>query len=156
MLEIAWPGAAPLRLTHLLMDINGTLTVDGRLLPGVAGRLQRLAPALKPVLVTADTMGTAEEVAETLGAELFRLEPQRGAEQKLRLIEQLGPQNTVAVGNGRNDALMLQAAALGLAVIQAEGACGATLQHADVVFVSVNDALDALLAPARLVASLRP
>lgn len=156
MLEIAWPGAPPLRLTHLLMDINGTLTVDGRLLPGVAGRLQRLAEVLKPVLVTADTMGTAAEVAQTLGAELVRLEPECGAEQKLRLIEQLGPQNTVAVGNGRNDALMLQAAALGVAVIQAEGACGATLKQADLVFLSVNDALDALLAPARLVASLRP
>ncbi|NPV48956.1 MAG: HAD family hydrolase [Armatimonadetes bacterium] len=156
MVEIQLPGAEALRLTHLLMDINGTLTVDGHLLPGVTQRVQALGALLTPVLVTADTMGTAEAVARTLGAELARLEPERGAEQKLRLIEQLGPEQTVAIGNGRNDELMLQAAALGIAVIQAEGAFWPTLQRADLVFASVTDALDALLTPARLVASLRP
>lgn len=156
MVEVQLPGAETLCLTHLLMDINGTLTVDGHLLPGVTQRVQALAALLTPVLVTADTMGTAEAVARTLGAELVRLDPGNGAEQKLRLLEQLGPEHTVAIGNGRNDELMLQAAALGMAVVQAEGAFGATVQQADLVFASVTDALDALLTPARLVASLRP
>lgn len=156
MLEIRLPGSETLRLTHLVMDINGTLTVDGRLLPGVTRRLQQLSAQLQLVLVTADTLGTAAEVARELGAEPIRLSPERGAEQKLRLVASLGPENTVAIGNGRNDELMLQAAALGIAVIQAEGAFGGTLQRADLVFTAVTDALDALLTPARLVASLRP
>ena len=50
---------------------------------------------------------------------------------------------------------MLETVALGMAVILKEGACGATLQAADVACRDFVDALDLLLNPLRLVASLR-
>jgi soluble P-type ATPase len=50
---------------------------------------------------------------------------------------------------------MLRTAALGMAVIQAEGAAAAALKEADVVVTDVRDALDLLLNPLRLVAALR-
>jgi soluble P-type ATPase len=59
------------------------------------------------------------------------------------------------VGNGRNDRLMLEAAALGLAVILGEGASSATLAAADAVCLSIADALDLLIHPLRLTATLR-
>jgi len=156
MLEIAIPGRPPLRATHLVLDLNGTLTVDGTLLPGVAARLQALRSALTIVLLTADTFGTARVVAETLDATLTVLAPDDGGAQKLAVVQQLGADNVIAIGNGRNDALMLQAAALGIGVVQAEGMASAALAAADVIFTQVNEALEALLNPRRLVATLRP
>jgi soluble P-type ATPase len=50
---------------------------------------------------------------------------------------------------------MIEAAALGIAVVQAEGAAVETLLAADVAVASVLDALDLLAAPLRLAATLR-
>lgn len=110
-------------------------------LPGATQRMQRLSVLLTPVLVTADTLGTAEDVAGALGAELTILEPGHGAQQKLRLVQGLGPEITVAIGNGRNDQLMVRAAALGIAMIPAEGTAVTTIQQADLVFTSVTEGL---------------
>ncbi|MBM4289565.1 MAG: hypothetical protein FJ135_15730 [Deltaproteobacteria bacterium] len=77
------------------------------------------------------------------------------AEAKLRYIQELGAEQTVCIGNGRNDRLMLKAAALGLAVILEEGIAKETIQAADIVAKSINDALDLLLNPLRLTATLR-
>jgi soluble P-type ATPase len=50
---------------------------------------------------------------------------------------------------------MMDAAELGIAVAQAEGAAAQTLQAADLVVRDIADALDLLLHPQRLVATLR-
>lgn len=60
-----------------------------------------------------------------------------------------------ATGTGCTHAQMLREAALGIAVIQAEGACAVTLSAADVVCSSIADALDLLLHPLRLSATMR-
>jgi soluble P-type ATPase len=70
-------------------------------------------------------------------------------------VEKLGSSRTVCIGNGRNDALMLETAALGVAVVLAEGAAVATLNSADVVCVGIVPALELLLNPLRLTATLR-
>jgi soluble P-type ATPase len=59
------------------------------------------------------------------------------------------------MGNGRNDRLMLQTAALGVAVCQAEGAAVQTMLAADVIVPDTQAALDLLIYPLRLVATLR-
>ena len=49
MLDIIIPGYEELQLAHLMLDYSGTLACDGRLLPGVADRLNTfLAPSLAP------------------------------------------------------------------------------------------------------------
>ena len=50
---------------------------------------------------------------------------------------------------------MLQESALGIAVIQTEGAAAPTIQAADVVALDILDALELLTNPLRLVATLR-
>ena len=74
---------------------------------------------------------------------------------KLKYVEQLGPDVTVSIGNGRNDRLMLEAAALGIAVVQEEGAAVQAVTAAVVVAPNILAALDLLLHPLRLVATLR-
>jgi soluble P-type ATPase len=61
----------------------------------------------------------------------------------------------VCVGNGRNDRLMLQVAGLGIVVVQAEGAAVQTALAADILSPDILTALDLLIHPLRLVATLR-
>ena len=155
MLEIAIPGREIIQARHLLLDINGTLSWDGKLLPGVDERIEALKEHLSVALLTADTYGTGPALGERLGVRVTTLEGDDGGLQKLALVRNLGPKSVIAIGNGDNDARMLEAAALGMAVLQTEGAALSALLHADVAYTSILDALDALLSPARLVATLR-
>ncbi|HTQ74042.1 MAG TPA: hypothetical protein VMI74_07125 [Burkholderiales bacterium] len=155
MLELDIPGFASLRLEHLVLDYNGTLAVDGRLLRGVGRRLRALSRALEIHVVTGDTFGAARAALAGLPCRVSIL-PSRGQDRAKRAyVARLGPGRTVCVGNGRNDRLMLKAAALGIAVLQREGAASVTLAAADVVVPSIAEALDLLARPLRLVASLR-
>jgi soluble P-type ATPase len=67
----------------------------------------------------------------------------------------MGAERVVAIGNGRNDRLMLEAAALGIAVIGDEGIAAEAASASDIVTRHIRDALQLLLEPRRLVASLR-
>ncbi len=149
------PGRESLELEYLVLDVNGTVTVDGEVLPGVAERLTAPPMNLVTYLVTADTHRRAAEIGAQLGAQLVRIEARGEAGQKRALVEQLGANRVVAVGNGANDAKMLAAAALGIAVLGPEGLAAVTLRAADVVVNRIEDALDLLLRPQRLVATLR-
>jgi soluble P-type ATPase len=155
VIKIDVPGFGLLRLEHLVLDFNGTLAVDGALLPGVAERLLALAPRLSIHVLTADTHGTAALALEGLPCALAVVPPSGQAEAKRRFVEALGAECVVAIGNGRNDRLMLEAARIGIAVMQREGAAAETLAEAGVVVPAIEDALDLLAHPLRLVASLR-
>ena len=155
MLDIAIPGAEPLRLSHLVLDYNGTLAADGAILPGVAERLKILAEHLEIHIVTADTFGSVRAQVAHLPVQLAVIPPEKQAQAKADYLNTLGPASSVAIGNGRNDALMLQQATLGIAVVQTEGAATAALLAADVVTPGIIDALDLLIHPNRLKATLR-
>lgn len=155
MIEISIPGDGSLRLNHLVMDYNGTLACNGALLEGVAERLSELARHLSLYVLTADTFGTAQAVLAGLPCTLHIL-PQIGQDHaKMAFVTQLGRGETVCIGNGRNDKLMLQAAALGIAIIGPEGAATDAILAADIIAPDIRVALDLLLHPLRLVATLR-
>jgi soluble P-type ATPase len=137
------------------MDYNGTLAVDGKLVDGVAARLETLSRDLQIHVITADTFGLVQQQMAPLPCRVSVLGKENQAEAKLQYVRELGLEQAVCIGNGRNDRLMLEAAALGLAVILAEGIAGETIQAADVVTLAINDALDLLLNPLRLTATLR-
>jgi P-type E1-E2 ATPase len=155
MIEVAIPGDGKLRLSFLVLDYNGTLACNGILLDGVAERLVALSKNLSIHVVTADTFGTVKAALKCLPLTV-RVLPQTGQNHaKMAYVSQLGRNETVCIGNGRNDRLMLQAAALGIAVVGPEGAAIDALQASDVVTTSIQSALDLLLNPLRLVATLR-
>jgi soluble P-type ATPase len=154
-MEIAIAGYGELRLTYLVMDYNGTLAVDGRLIDGVQPLLRELSEKLVLHVLTADTFGIAEKGLAGVPCELSVLPATDQQERKLEFIKSLGAGETVAIGNGRNDRLMLRDAVLGIAVILEEGACTETLMAADVVCPSILSALELVLNPLRLTATLR-
>lgn len=155
MITIDIPGRGELHLERLVTDFNGTIAEGGRLLAGVDERLRQLAERMRVIVLTADTFGRAQSEASGLPVEVVILA--RGGEDvaKAEHVAGLGSATTVALGNGHNDRLMLDEAELGLAVVQGEGAARSAWVAADVVFGDVCDALDALLDPQRLVATLR-
>jgi soluble P-type ATPase len=155
MISVEIPGYRSIQLAHLVMDYNGTLAVDGEIEPGVAPLLEKLAAHLKIHVVTADTFGLAAERLARSPVELSVLPPGEQDVAKRDYVNELGGAGTVAVGNGRNDRLMLAAAGLGIAVILDEGAAFETLAAADVVCRGIRPALELLVHPLRLTATLR-
>lgn len=155
MVNIDIPGRGRLELRFLVADYNGTLACDGVILPEAVRLLQRVAGELEIHVITADTFGIAAENLRALPVKLTILPAERQAEGKAAYIKQLGAQACVCLGNGRNDLLMLRDAALGICLIGPEGGCVSTLQEADVVCRSVSDALELLINPKRLIATLR-
>ncbi|MFN3397350.1 MAG: HAD family hydrolase [Sulfurimicrobium sp.] len=155
MLEIVIPSAETLCLDYLVADFNGTLACDGVLLPDARNALCRLAEKLALHVVTADTFGHARDALAGIPCELAVLSGDGQDSAKLHYVENLGASHCVCIGNGRNDRLMLAAAALGIAVMQGEGAAVETLLAAKVAAPDLASALGLLLNPQRLVATLR-
>ena len=155
MLKIEIPGWKTLELENLVMDLNGTIAVDGKVSLKVAKRIFLLKPELNITVLTAGTHGRLEEVRKRLHVEIVKIEHEKEKTQKQNFIKKLGSDRTVAIGNGANDDLMLAEAALSIAVLEEEGLACALLRSADLLVRDSVSALDMLINPARLVATLR-
>lgn len=155
MLTIEIPGLTKLSLDNLVLDYNGTLARDGKLIEGVPERLARLNPTLRVHVLTGDTFGTARIGLAGIECTLKVLGHSGQSEAKRRYVESIGASATVAIGNGNNDRAMLDSANLGIAVLQEEGVMTTSVLSADILVRHVHDALDLLLSPNRLVATMR-
>ena len=155
MLDLTIPGFGRLELADVVCDYNGTLAADGLLVDGVHERIERLSSALRVHVVTADTFGSAATQLQGLPCALTVIDPASQAEAKRDFVKGLGAAHVVAIGNGRNDWMMLDAAALGIAICGAEGVAAEALHVGDIIVGRIVDALDLLLHPKRLVATLR-
>lgn len=156
MLDIEIPGRGKLQIKNIVLDVNGTVCIDGHLvdeLPSLAALLRK-AWDIDLYLITAATRGIPEKEAERLGAEIEVVSgDEAGAKQEF--VKKLGSSNTAAIGNGSNDVLMLKEAAVGVAVVQKEGASAEAILSADVVVTNIVDAFELFLHPDRLKATLR-
>lgn len=142
-------------MQHLVLDVNGTIAADGRLIEGVAERLAEMRSLIQIHLLTADTRGRQGAIDAQLGMKAVCVLPENEAAQKAAFVAELGSEGVCAVGNGAIDAGMLREARLSIVVLGEEGLAMEALNAADVVVPHVNAALDLLLNPLRLVATLR-
>ena len=141
----------PMEVHNLVSDFTGTISVKGKLLPGVAGRIMRLADrGVKIYYMTADTHGTVREALHGLPLEIIKVEV---GDDKPKRIKERGfdVNHTVVMGNGRNDMAMFRWAHFGIAVMEGEGVSGGLLgiciQSEWPVVKSACNALDLLLYP---------
>jgi soluble P-type ATPase len=155
MIEIAIPGYDEISLDHVVLDYNGTLATDGLLAADTQTLLNKVAEHVELHVVTADTFGKVKSGMERIPCKLTVLTEQDQALAKKRYLQNIGSDHAAAIGNGRNDRLMVKEAALGIAVLGVEGSAIETLLACDVVCKSAQDALELLLNPKRLVATLR-
>jgi soluble P-type ATPase len=155
MIEIAIPGYDEISLDHVVLDYNGTLATDGLLAADTQTLLNKVAEHVELHVVTADTFGKVKSGMERIPCKLTVLTEQDQALAKKRYLQSIGSDHAAAIGNGRNDRLMVKEAALGIAVVGVEGSAIETLLACDVVCRSAQDALELLLNPRRLIATLR-
>jgi len=155
MLEIKIPGYGILNLSNLILDYNGTIACDGHLLQGVKEHLAELSTSLDVHVLTADTFGSVRKALSDVRCRVEIIPIEDQAQAKLDYVQRLDLDNCVCMGNGRNDRLMLKHAALGVAVVQAEGSAVDAILAADIVVGNILDALDLLRHSLRLTATLR-
>ena len=154
MINIKIPGWGSFQARHLVLDLNGTFSLDGKIIQGVRRRIDHLAERMEIHVLTADTFGQAVEICRELPVTLHIIPEKGQVEAKRNYMRSLSI-NCIAVGNGRNDTGMLADATLGITVIGPEGASSEAIRAADVVVTNINDALDLVIYPERLKATLR-
>ena len=154
MLTVQIPGREDLNLSHLILDYNGTIALDGELIEEIRPRLVQLANQLEIHVITADTHGTATAACEGLPVRVLSFPTVQVGEIKAREAQKLTG-GVAGIGNGLNDIAMSEVCDLSICVIGREGCCGALISHCDVVVTSITDALDLLLHTHRLRATLR-
>ncbi|MBD3288828.1 HAD hydrolase family protein [candidate division KSB1 bacterium] len=155
MIESDIPGFGKIRLKHVVFDYNGTIAVDGHLIPAAKDLLKTLSKDLVVHVITADTFGTVRQQLSHIPCKVVILPQQEQHIEKLNYIRKTGLNETVCFGNGRNDRLMLKMAAIGIAVIQPEGASTEAIAAADIVVNNITDGLEILIKLLRLKATLR-
>jgi soluble P-type ATPase len=155
MIQIDIQEFGILKLEHFVTDYSGTLSEDGRVLPEVKEKLNALSEKLTVHVITSDTFGMARKELEGVNCTIHVLEGPGHVFQKEKYVLSLGAEGVVALGNGNNDAKMLRAAKVGISVCLKEGVSVEALKAAKILVRSPIDAIDLLLNPKRLTATLR-
>jgi len=154
MIIIQRPGQDLLEMDFMLMDFEGTLAQDRRVDPKAKDKINLLSKRMKIYILAKGEKEVVEDVLKKVKAEVIYLRMREPAQGKLSLLRQLGARRTVAIGNGVDDALMLEEAGLGICILGREGASVKAMQKADVVVTNILDALDFILKPLRQEATL--
>ena len=149
------PGRDTLEINDVVFDYNGTIAVDGQLIDGVAESINELAGDMNFHVITADTFGSVENAMAKVDCKIVKIPEGQQDLSKLEYLHKLGKEKTLCVGNGKNDALMLKESAIGIVLIQDEGACVESLLAADIVCASVMDVFTFFKTPERMKATLR-
>ncbi|MEA3360098.1 MAG: hypothetical protein U9R17_11940 [Thermodesulfobacteriota bacterium] len=155
MLNFNIPGRGEFIIKNLILDLNGTIAFDGNIITGVKKRLSLLTNHVNIFVVTADTNKNAQQLVKGLNVTLFKIYKGDEDSQKLGLVLEKGKTETICIGNGANDASMLKESAIGICVLGKEGTATEALIASNVVVHGINDALDLLIEPHRLIATLR-
>jgi soluble P-type ATPase len=147
------PGQGMLEIKTIILDLNGTLSVAGKVPTGVKERLTSLKQTgFRLILFTGNTRNDADEICANLGIE-WKLA--KSAADKRDLANQLEPQTCASIGNGLIDLELMQTVRLRIVTLQSEGVHVQTLLNSDIIIPNINDALDLFIDSARLIATLR-
>ena len=154
-MKIDIPGYKELNVDTLLLDYNGTIATDGIIPESVKTRLKELANEFEIYVLTADTHGTARKQCEDIPVTVHTFPVGNAADYKEEIINKIGGEYCVCLGNGRNDIKMFHQAALSIAIMDTEGMCSKLLLESDICVTSIEKGLDLLLNPKRIIADLR-
>jgi soluble P-type ATPase len=155
MVSIRIPGFGHKDIRHVVFDYNGTIARDGILIKGVKEQMKKFTDQVKFHVITADTFGFVKKELCDVDCTLTIIPEKGQAVSKLDYIRQIGPEQTLCVGNGANDRMMLEQACIGIAVLQEEGLATSSLMAADLVIRDILEVFGFFQTPERLIATLR-
>jgi len=157
-ISIEIPGFGSRHITTVVTDYTGTYSFAGVVAADVKHKLKLLAAVTDLHIVTADSFGTAERELSGI-VKPYLLRTGRHDTEKADYVSRFDLASVAAVGNGNNDRLMLKAVkeggGLAIAVDNGEGCALDALLNANLFIVGGGSALDVLLDPVRLKATLR-
>ncbi|NLY72723.1 MAG: ATPase P [Tissierellia bacterium] len=154
MISYEIPGRGTIEIKNLVLDYNGTIAVDGRLIEGVAQRINKLAEKVDIYVLTADTYGTVKDECQVLKAEVMTFPRENAGKSKREIVEGLDG-GSLCLGNGFNDIPMFEVAALSIAILEGEGMAPGLLNRADILSRSILEALDIASDASKVKATLR-
>jgi soluble P-type ATPase len=154
MITIQRPGQEPLEVEFILIDFEGTLASNCRVHPKAKDKINLLSKRTKIYILTKEEKETSEETLRKVKAEIFYLTEGEASQRKVNLLRQLGETRAAVIGNGVDDAPMIEEALLGICVMGKEGTSAEAMKKGDVVVLNILDALDFLLKPLRQKATL--
>lgn len=149
------PGYVTYDLKYLLLDYNGTIALDGHMSESVKELIREIAADMEVFVLTADTHGTAAAECNELPVTLKTFPTDSAMDSKLEILNSLGAANCCTIGNGRNDVLMCRESALSIAVIGEEGCYSKLITETHISVKTIENGLELLLKPKRLIATLR-
>jgi soluble P-type ATPase len=151
------PEVGVIELKTLILDLNGTLSVNGHIPSRAPVQLVELKKlGFRIILLTGDQRGTADDLCKELGIE-YRVA--KNAEEKGKALDDLGDEidkeTTVSVGNARIDIGTFIRSKVSIATLQDEGIHVGILKHVDILVPSITAALDLLIDPNTFCATMR-
>ncbi len=149
MIRIERPGQSPLEIEFILLNFEGTLTTDRQVHPKAKDKINLLSKRTTVYVFAMQPKEVVDERLRKVKAEVIYLTQGDASRTKLDWVRQLGPSRCAAIGNATSDVALMQEAGIGMYVIGREGSSGQALNHADVIFSDILDALDFLLKPLR-------
>lgn len=140
-------------LNTLILDLNGTISIDGVLISWVKEKISELKKMGWEVLLCSwDTQWTAAKIAKNIWATIHICKNQKDKE---KILKKYVAKHCVAIGNWNIDIQLMKKCKLSIAVIQAEWCSQQAIRTSHIVCTNINDALNILLLPKRLIATLR-
>jgi len=143
-----------LDIHFVLIDFEGTLAMDGRVHPKAKDKVNLLSKRATVTILTKSNREKVEKTLRKMKAEILYVAEGDSSQQKLNVLQRLGPHQTAVIGNGLDDGQIMEQAGLGMCVIGKEGSSAEAMAKADLVVTHVLDALDFLLKPLRQRATL--
>ena len=151
-MEINIPGRRIIKIENLLLDYNGTIACDRKLISSVQEKLEAINK--KGITVQVVT-GTVRAQCANLPVEIKIFDNSNAAENKRAIVEELGADRCLCIGNGFNDGQMFETCSIAIIVIGEEGCSAKSLLKADIVCKNIEEAFDLILKPSRMIATLR-
>lgn len=149
------PGYGMLEIKNLVLDYNGTIAKDGKLIEGLKDLLIKLAEVVDIYILTADTYGSVEKEMAGLPVKVQVIKGENELVEKRDFAREIGANVTMAIGNGYNDQLLFREVKISIVVMGCEACATILFNIADLVASDIYDALGLLLNPTRLRSSLR-
>lgn len=147
------PGQNKFEIKTIILDLNGTLSVAGKIPEGVKERVKKLKSMnFRVLFFTGNTRNDADDLAVNLDIE-WKLA--KNAEDKRDLALELEPESCASIGNGLIDLELMKVVKLRIVTLQSEGVHIQTMLNSDIVVPTINDALDLFIDEQRLIAILR-
>jgi P-type E1-E2 ATPase len=156
MVSIDIPGKGKMNIENLVLDFNGTIAYDGNIKNGIRGKIQRVHEmGINIYILTADTYHQAAEQCKDMPVTLEIFDVDNAALSKREIVNNIDSKLTMTIGNGNNDVEMFEESILSVAVIGDEGCAVKAIFAADIITNNIDDAIDLLLNPHRIKATLR-